>query len=91
MKGIVVLTLILLAGCTSYQSLEQLETHALVSGDWSAVEERERIIAKREMRNDVQCEPGLTAICGLGIRRDRCTCVDRTTMRLLFSDYGLSD
>ena len=81
MKGIIVLALILLTGCASYQSLEQLEAQALVSGDWSAVERRERIIVRRKQRNSFQCPPDSIAYCEMGISTDRCTCVDADRMR----------
>ena len=88
MKGIIVLALILSTGCASYQSLEQLEAHALVSGDWSAVETRERIIARRKQRNSFQCPPGFSAVCEMRISSDRCTCVDADGMRTFLGGYS---
>ena len=46
MRGIIVAALLILGGCSGYQTLEQLEDEALVSGDWSAVEKREELIAR---------------------------------------------
>ena len=48
MKGLMLLTLMMLTGCASLTPLEQLESEAMVSGDWSKVDRRERSI---EMRN----------------------------------------
>ena len=41
MKVILLLGLsVLMFGCGSYQTLEELEAEALMTGDWSAVEKR---------------------------------------------------
>ena len=87
MKGIMVLAVMLLAGCANYQSLEQLEAHALVSGDWSKVEQRERIIAKRNQRDANQCPRRLTRYCNLDFSRERCACVNRDQLRSLLNAY----
>ena len=50
MKGMALLVLVLLGGCGTYTSLEQLEATAMLTGDWSEVEKRERIIARRNLR-----------------------------------------
>ena len=47
-KGIMILALLFAAGCSAYVPLEQLEAEALVTGDWSKVEQRERTIARLE-------------------------------------------
>ena len=87
MKGILVLAMLLLTGCANYQSLEQLETHALVSGDWSKVEKRERIIAKRTQREATQCPRRLTKYCNLDFSSERCSCVDRDQLKALLNAY----
>ncbi len=50
MKCMGVLLLSFLIGCAPVATLEELEAQAYVSGDWSEVEKRERIIARREAR-----------------------------------------
>lgn len=77
MKGILVLALCLLAGCTAGPTLEQLEATALVTGDWSAVEARERSVQRRKMRSGSYCQPGYIAVCERWVSEERCTCVDR--------------
>ena len=87
MKGIIVLTLILLAGCAEYVPLELLEARARVSGDWSAVEKRERIIARRDLHTSMSCPNGTIGYCAsFGIDK-KCRCVERKEINaLLFSD-----
>ncbi|MCH7538407.1 MAG: hypothetical protein IID57_11200, partial [Proteobacteria bacterium] len=49
MKGTGILVLLLmLGGCAVVPTLEDLEDQALLTGDWSQVENRERTIARRQ-------------------------------------------
>ena len=81
MKGIIIFTLILLAGCTSVTSLEQLEAEALTTGDWSAVEKRERVIARRNSHTGIHCPSGTIAYCeSIGTKKD-CSCVESNRIR----------
>ena len=76
MRILGVLVLGVLAGCSSYQTLEELEQEALVTGDWSAVEQRERILARRAARHGLVCPAGSVSYCetwaGL---KGKCACV----------------
>lgn len=81
MKGILLFSLILLGGCESLIPLERLEEQALLTGDWSAVEQRERIIAKRKARSHPSCPPGSMAYCEAGIGKQRCSCVNAEVVR----------
>ena len=83
MKGIVLIGLLLLAGCSSMVSLEQLEAEALVSGDWSKVEQRQRIIERRNLRSSLACPPGKIGYCEVVARNERCKCVDNEVIRSL--------
>lgn len=74
------ITVLLLAGCGTYTSMEQLEQQALLTGDWSAVEKRERMILRRKLRNGNVCGVGQVAICEGMARIDRCTCVDSSSL-----------
>lgn len=75
MKGIIILALLSLAGCGTLVPLEQLEQDALLTGDWSAVEKRERIVARREMKNGPSCPSGQVAVCDVRMSKQRCSCV----------------
>ena len=66
--------LVILAGCAGSPTLEELEDEAIVSGDWSAVEEREELL-KRKGKNVLQCPSGFVSSCyEVGLRVD-CKCV----------------
>lgn len=80
MKSIVVAAFFFLAGCSSFVSLEQLEAEALVSGDWSQVEQRERLIERRKLRSFLACPPGSIGYCEADAGAERCSCVDADTM-----------
>ena len=73
--------LLTLGGCGTYQTLEELEQQAFQTGDWSEVEKRERIIAKRRMRSGTMCAPGTTQYCENWGGTSRCTCVSGNTLR----------
>ncbi len=72
----VVAVLVLLAGCGTVTPLEELERQALRSGDWSAVEARERMLERRRMRSgNYDCPSGHVAYCvGYAVRVE-CTCM----------------
>ena len=80
LKGMIILALILVAGCAPYVSLEQLENEALATGDWSKVEQRQRIIARQDLRRSGSCPAGTTEHCAVEIGQQRCTCVDEEFM-----------
>ena len=83
MKGMALLILILLGGCGTYTPLEQLEATAMLTGDWSEVEKRERIIARRELRSGTLCPSGTVNVCQPGAAGNRCTCMQSDMVRTL--------
>ncbi len=85
MKVFVLLGVFFLTGCGAVPSLEQLEEQAFLTGDWSAVEERERIIARRDARRGPQCPAGMIAYCENRIGQKRCGCIDNDEIRALLS------
>lgn len=76
MKGMIILVLLFLAGCSAYVPLEQLEAEALVSGDWSRVEQRQHAIQRRNLRSSMACPPGTTGYCEKRTGAERCGCMD---------------
>ena len=66
----VILAFCVLWGCGSYQSLEELHKEAGETGDWSKVEERERILVKRAIRHGTVCDKGEVYMC----EKERCSC-----------------
>ena len=87
MKILSVLSLLVLAaGCSVSPSMQELETQAFLSGDWSAVEKRERTLVRRQLRAGIQCPPAYIGYCeerGIG---KACTCVERDAIRLMFGN-----
>ena len=67
--------LVVLAGCSSSPSLQELEDEAIVTGDWTAVEERERLIERKRKKNVLDCPAGYTSACyEVGLSTE-CACV----------------
>lgn len=50
-----------LTGCGPYQTLDELRDEAMVSGDWSKVEQRERALERRVERQGPDCPQGHVA------------------------------
>ena len=80
MKAAVMLAALFLAGCSSFQSLEELEAEAIRTGDWSQVEERERILAKRQAREGISCPAGFVSVCLKYPGDPLCKCVHEDEM-----------
>ena len=80
-----VLILMTMAACTASPTIEELETQALLSGDWSQVEKRERALARRMARIGPACPGGSFAVCIERIGRNTCTCARPDAVRMMFS------
>jgi len=78
--AVLVISALLVAGCGSMPSMEVLEQQAFLTGDWSAVEKRERMIERRKMRNGNICPAGHVAVCESFGGTDRCSCVERDSV-----------
>lgn len=87
MKCMGVLLLSFLIGCAPVTTLEELEAQAYVSGDWSEVEKRERIIARREARKGPTCPGSAVAVCERRVGGQRCNCVSRDALRDMLSGW----
>ena len=81
MKGLLVVSAVLIVGCADMKTLEELELAALESGDWSAVEQRERAIAERRTRQANSCPSGLIKVCSGGSLSQRCHCSSDDSVR----------
>ncbi len=77
--------LLTLSGCGTTVPMDELKAQALRSGDWTAVEKRERSIAKRESRLGSDCPSGSTTVCESRIGSVKCQCVDRNSMGRMLS------
>lgn len=85
MRVWVLVGVLCLSGCGTLTTLEELEQQAMLTGDWSAVEEREKILARRDARRGLQCPSGLVAFCESRMGEHRCTCIDNDAVRDLFA------
>ncbi len=81
MRVLVILGVMLVAGCGSFASMEELEREAMLTGDWSAVEQRERIIARREEQQGLNCPSGYVSYCERIVGQTKCMCITNDTMR----------
>ncbi len=77
MKNLVYLLLLLLVGCGHSATLEQLEAQALITGDWSAVEEREAYLQRRDARLGRACPAGSIQVCESTVTLRNCRCADK--------------
>ena len=82
---VLVLTALLVTGCGTYMSMEQLEQQALLTGDWTAVEKRERTVLRRKLRHGNVCPAGQVAVCESFASVDRCTCVESSSLRTVLA------
>ncbi len=87
MKGFGLLILLFLVGCAHTKSLEQLENEAMLTGDWSEVEKRERLIARKAERQGIshKCPVGYISFCQTYTGHEQCGCVTRQGMRDVFA------
>jgi hypothetical protein len=69
-----ILLLIFLAACSSQPTLEELEAEAATSGDWTAVEKRERMIERMSVQTESVCRDGYIYYCRLKGAQEICTC-----------------
>ena len=69
-KFAIFLATCLLWACSSYSTLEELVEEAEQTGDWTEVEERERILVKRAERHGTVCSKGEVFMCD----EHRCSC-----------------
>jgi hypothetical protein len=85
MKIATVFVFFLLVGCGAQPTLEELETQAFASGDWSAVEARERSIARRAARFGNQCPSGYASYCENHHGSMECTCLKLSSFQMSFT------
>ena len=80
MKIATVFVLFFLVGCAAQPTLDELETQAFLTGDWSAVEARERSIARRAARSGSQCPSSYIAYCENRFGSMECTCLKQNSL-----------
>lgn len=80
-----VFAILMAAGCSVVPTMDELETQAMLTGDWSAVEKRERSVARRMAQAPMHCPSGYTAICEVRFAERNCACAERDSFRMSFS------
>ena len=68
-----------LSACAGSTPMAELEAQALASGDWSEVEKRERINARRSSKT-IDCGRGV-AVCAKRGGKAVCHCVSRSSIQ----------
>jgi len=85
MKAICIIGLLALVGCAGTPSMDELEQEALRTGDWSKVEQREEVQARREAERRIECPEGYMAYCNeIGTAGGDCSCVSREVYQSMF-------
>ena len=74
MKYLSLLVLIALVGCASRPTTEELEVDATKTGEWSAVEDRERMNKKMRVTPELKCPEHLMLICIKDGGHEECSC-----------------
>ena len=82
MKLVGLVALCLLVGCTARPTLEELETEAMATGDWAAVEKRERMDRRMGLVDPInQCPNGEALLCSKKGEAENCECVSSDIIR----------
>ena len=89
MKILSVLALILMAGCTVGPTMADLETQAMLTGDWSAVDKREQSFARRNPRRGRvrTCPAKYLSYCEIGLGKKRCSCLNRDSFARMLRGF----
>lgn len=82
MRFLSVFALVLLSACATGPTLEELEDQAMLTGNWAAVEHRERSLARRQARQGLQCPAGYLSYCEDRYGDARCSCVPQDSIRV---------
>ena len=76
-RVMVLLAFLAMGACADTRTLEELEQEAMVTGDWSAVERREKKMAEKQARRDAGCRTTETLVCETLASTSRCYCVSK--------------
>ena len=75
MNFMILVMLVIVAGCTPRPTLDQLEDEANVSGDWAAVEHREELIKDHLETTAPGCPVGQSEKCVEELSGIQCYCL----------------
>ena len=77
LKTTLLALVVVLTGCASIKSMQELEAEALRTGDWSAVHQREQILARQAARRTPVCPAGTMSYCEKVAAERVCACLSR--------------
>ena len=77
MRLVSVFASVLLAGCVAGPTMHELESRAMLTGNWADVEKRERSLARRQAQLGPQCPSGYVSYCEVRFGERRCECLER--------------
>jgi hypothetical protein len=82
MKIVGIIIFCLLVGCAARSPLEELEAEAMATGDWAAVEERERMDERwGVVKTDSACRGDKIELCQKKSAQEICDCVSPHDLR----------
>ncbi len=82
MKFVGIMALCLLVGCSARPTVDELEAEALGTGDWSAVEKRQRMDRRMGLVDPShQCPNGEVLLCSKKGENENCECVSSDIIR----------
>ncbi len=76
-RVLLLLAFLAMGACADKRTLEDLEKEAMETGDWSAVERREKKMAEKEARRAAGCRTTETLICETLADVQRCYCITK--------------
>ena len=76
-RVLVLLAFLAIGACADTRTLEELEQEAMETGDWTAVERREKKLAEKLARREAGCRTTETLVCEELASTARCYCVSK--------------
>jgi len=74
MKIAGILLLVFLVACSNQPTLDELQAESARSGDWTAVEKRERMNERMSVQTESVCMDGYFNYCRVKGAQEICTC-----------------
>jgi len=69
-----ILLLVFIVACSNQPTLGELEAEASTTGDWTEVEQRERMIERMRVKMESACSEGYFYYCRVKGAQEVCSC-----------------